>query len=315
MSKDKNPLDLIQCFSPTRNTLTSLLSKEFPETSYVCKPYFSEGLMIFAGRPKIGKTTLLRSLMLRASNGGNFFGRKCEAISSLFLSLEEPERMAKRKFTLVFEGADTDRIDLQFGWPRGMAGIDALRDYLNKYPDIRLVVIDCLTKFRDSDSKAKQQFQHDYETVTALHELTKEFSGLAIVLLHHTTKADFEDPIDCISGSYGITAAVDSYGVIQLKNGKYRLTIGGRYWDEDVSDFELERRDNSWELVGEWDSDVADQPLVRGQALAILKKEGIVTGDGVAKRLEITKQTASQHLNKLLEEGLVIKTNDGWSAI
>lgn len=270
--------------------------------------------MIFAGRPKIGKTTLLRSLMLRASNGGDFFGRKCESICSLFLSLEESERMAKRKFTLVSEEADTDRIDLQFGWPRGMVGIDALREYLSKYPDIRLVVIDCLTKFREPDSRAKQQFQHDYETVTALHELTKEFPCLAIVLLHHTTKADFEDPIDCISGSYGITAAVDSYGVIQLKNGKYRLTLGGRYWDEDVSDFELERRDNSWELVGAWDSDVADQPLVRGQALAILKLEGVVTGDGVAKRLGITKQTASQHLKKLLEEGLVIKTNDGWSA-
>lgn len=319
MSDKTNPLDSYRdsglYFSPTRNTLTNLLSKEFSDTAYICKPFISEGLMIFAGRPKIGKTTLLRSLMLRASNGGDFLGKTCEVKSSLFLSLEESERMAKRKFDLVKEGANTDLIDVQFCWPRGSHGIEALRSYLSRYPEIRLVVIDCLTKFRELDSKPKQQFQQDYETVAALHELTKEFSGLALVVLHHTTKANFEDPIDSISGSYGITAAVDSYGVLQSIDGKYRLSLGGRYWDEDTSDFELERKDGDWLIVGEWDTDVADLPLVRGRILTVLKEEGVVTNDGLAKRLGISKQTVSEHIKILRRDGYVSKTSDGLSAL
>lgn len=309
-----NPLDLMHVFRPSKSTLTNLLNKKFPDIRYVCNPYVPEGLTILAGRPKIGKTTLARGLMAAASSSDEFLGKKCEVTNSLFLSLEESERLVRRKFSTI-SNANTDRIDLQFSWPRGEEGVNALRDYLFMNPEIKLVVIDSLSKFRSLEGKASQQFLQDYEAVSALQNLAKEFEGLAIVLLHHTTKAFHEDPIDCISGTYGISAAMDSFSVLRMNAGKYQFSCGGRDWDEEISDFELERKDKGWVLLGSWDSEIASQPPARGQVLEILKREGVVTGDGIAKRLSITKQTASQHLNILMHEGLVRKTSDGWSAL
>ena len=50
--------------------------------------------------------------------------------------------------------------------------------------------------------------------------------GVAIVLVHHQRKMDAEDPIDTVSGTTGLTGAVDT--VLVLNNAGQGMTLYGR---------------------------------------------------------------------------------------
>lgn len=294
--------------------LAELMDMDLPEPKFVCRPFIAEGLTIFAGRPKIGKTTLVRQLLLAANTGGAFFDNSCDKVQTLFLSLEEGKALARNKFKAMAKPLEAQGIRIEFEWHKGEDGVVRLREYLTKNPKTGLVVIDCLSRFRANASKATPQFQQDYNAITDLQNVCKDFPGLAIVVLHHTTKADFDDPIDCISGTYGLTAACDSYGVLLRKGKQFRLHWGGRLWDSDTCDFELARENGRWKLLGEWDFDGAGLPTAQREALDILLREGTVTPTGIAKRMNVSVPTAHEHLNKLKNAGLVRKSRDGYSA-
>lgn len=294
--------------------LADLMEMDLPEPKFVCKPFIAEGLTIFAGRPKIGKTTLIRQLLLAANNGTEFFGENCEKVQALFLSLEEGKALARNKFKAMADPLLARGIRIDFEWHKGDEGVVRLRQYLTENPSVRLVVIDCLSRFRANANKATPQFQQDYNTITDLQNVCKDFPGLAIIVLHHTTKADFDDPIDCISGTYGLTAACDSYGVLLRKGDQFRLHWGGRLWDSDTCDFELVREGGRWQMLGAWDFDGAGLPASQRAVLEILQKEGTVTCGGIATRLAISPAGASDLLKKLQHAGLVRKDRAGFSA-
>jgi len=48
------------------------------------------------------------------------------------------------------------------------------------------------------------------------------------------------------------------------------------------------------------------------EVLAILRREGTVTGNGIATRLGVSAQAASKMLHRMAEAGLVTKTKHGW---
>lgn len=293
--------------------LSDLLHRQFEPLHYLSEPLISEGLTIFAGRPKIGKTTLVRQLLISLSASTPFLGYPCVETKSLFLCLEEGERMAQRKFKRIVGDSNVSLIDIRFEWARGIDGLLDIRQYLAENPDVRLVVIDSLSRFREVQTRNTNQFQQDYEMVSSLHTLTKDFPKLAIVILHHTTKAKADDPMDCISGTYGITAAVDSYGVLLKSGDKYRLHWGGRNWDSDVSDFEVARKDGKWELIGEWDNNLSGLTAVQQNVIEVLKSEGTVSCTGLSRRLEITKQSALEHLKKLTNLGVIVRRGNDYS--
>lgn len=296
-----------------KTTLSALLNTSFEPVQFLNKPFVAEGLTIFAGRPKIGKSTLIRQLILALSSGSDFLGNPCVSCDSLFLCLEEGERMTQNKFTGISEGLNSDRVDIKFEWPRGIHGISELRQYLTDFPNTRFVAIDSLSRFRDAEQSKLPQFQQDYELVTHLHALTKDFPFLCIVVLHHTKKMKSEDPIDAISGTYGITAACDSYGVLLKEGIKYRLHWGGRNWELDNADFELSRDNGRWALVGEWDLSMTALTPVQQQIIGMLKDEGTISTTGLARRLEVTKQTAGEHLRHLTSVGAVVRRGNDYS--
>ena len=55
-------------------TTANLLSTDFPPMRWAAPRYVPEGLVILAGRPKIGKSWLLMQLAVAVGTGGMFFG-------------------------------------------------------------------------------------------------------------------------------------------------------------------------------------------------------------------------------------------------
>ena len=77
--------------------LADLILTDFEPYRFVCYPFVCEGYTIYVGKPKIGKTTLMRQLVVAANGGASFMDFPCNKTTCLFLSLEESQRQFKKK--------------------------------------------------------------------------------------------------------------------------------------------------------------------------------------------------------------------------
>lgn len=274
----------------------------------LCDPWATEGVNILAGRPKLGKTTLERQKLAAAAIGGPFLDSKFkEPCRSAFLSLEEGELLCRTKLKKAcFNELALASIQLHFEWPRGADGVDLLDRYLTQHDDIRIVAIDSLTKFRSIPDARAQQFSSDYEAMSQLHEMSKRHPGVDIDVVHHTRKAKSDDPGDDISGTYGLTAAVDSYIVLRHHADGAIMHVAGRLWDREENQYTLKRGLNhSWELVGVH-MDITEKQRETFDLLKMRGQEGL-SGKELAEKLDIAVPSAWQRLDELLEKGLVSK--------
>jgi len=292
-----------------------LVTMEMADPTYIVRPYVAEGVTLVVGRPKMGKTTLLRQLAVAVNTSAEFFSETCTRVPILFLSLEEGERIMRKKFkTMSAKPADLRGIRLEFEWPQGATGVQQLRDWMGTIPKgtPALIVIDSLTRFRIPPSDRGNAFTEDYNTVKLLADLCKEFPGLCVLVLHHTTKAMPDDPVSAISGTYGLTAAADNYLIVLRQGQQFRLHAGGRLWEGDTSDFELRREAGGWTLAGEWEGTAA-QGLTPLQADVIaMLKSGAKSSKVIAEKTGQSQSALSHLMRSMQSRGLVVKIANGW---
>lgn len=298
-----------------------LVAMDMAEPNYIVRPFVPEGVTLWCGRPKAGKTTALRQLAHAVNTRGEFLGEQCGGAEVWFLSLEEGERLFRKKLAMMGLPADELRgIRLEFEWPQGAKGVDELRLRLKaRAPDELpvLIIVDSLQRFRLPQSDRGHAFTEDYNAAKLLAELCKEFPGLAIVVLHHTTKAVPDDPVAAISGTYGLTAAADSYAIMMKQGAQFRLHAGGRLWDRDSSDFELRRHGGGWQLVGDWDTSSSAPKGLAPKQEQILEalRPGAKSNRVLAELTNQSPSALSHMMGKLSDRGLVIRIANGWGLV
>lgn len=294
-----------------------LLEREMVEPGFICEPFIAEGLTLLAGPPKTGKTTLARQLMHAVNHGTNFLGEQCQLADVLFLSLEEGARLMKKKLrAMQIESEQFRGVRMEFEWPQAAEGAERIRDWLKARKSDRpaLVLIDSLARFRLPPSAKANAFSEDYAAVKRLADLCKEFPGLSIVVLHHTTKAIHDDPVAMISGTFGLSAGVDSYLIMLRQSQAYRLHAGGRLWDRDVHDYSIARDAGRWNLNGEWDEAVFSMPP-KQRAILDLLAEGAKTNRALEEETGQSASSTSHMLKVLLGKGLVARVANGWELV
>ena len=293
--------------TPVGESAYALLERDIPAPVKLCDPWAVEGVNIIAGRPKLGKTTLERQKLAAAAIGGEFLDSKFEKpVQAMFLSLEEGELLCRTKFKMAgFKDEALSAIQLFFEWPRGQSGVDLLDRYLTTNPATKFVVIDSLTRFRVIPDVRIPAFMADYEAVNALHDLSKKHPGVCLDVIHHTRKARSDDPIDDISGTYGLTAACDAYCVMRHHADGAVMYVGGRLWERNESEFSIKRGErHTWEMIGVH-LGLTDRQI---EAYQIVKDSpGGMSGKELGDKLSITQQSAWQRLDELMEKGFVVK--------
>lgn len=310
-----------RAFAFTPIDAADLVSADMAEPTFIVEPWIAEGVTLVVGRPKIGKTTLMRQLVLTVNTGRTFLGEQCNRAPTLFLCLEEGERMMRMKLQRAgVPVADLRGISLMFEWPQGADGVNALGHWLSHTVprgERALVVIDSLTRFRTMPDQRANAFLQDYYAVCGLTELCKEHPGLAVVLLHHTRKAvDVDDPINCISGTLGLPAVIENFHILLKQGGKYRLHVGGRTWMREVTDFELERSEDAsgWLLRGEWEGEIETLPPKQAAVYGALCK-GAKTRKVIAEAVGMPENNVSKVITSLEDRGLVRRLANGYEIV
>jgi AAA domain len=236
----------------------------------------------------------------------------------LALFLEDSKRRIQRRLTKmlgVHKREWPQRLTYATQWPRGAEAITLMREWIGKVEKPRLIIIDVLQRIRPrtGDKSKETQYAADYEAMAALQRLTTEFSGLAILVLHHQRKMDAEDLFDTMSGTLGLGGGMDTGLILGTENGQKFLYGRGR----DVEEFAFNVKQNEvmrWQNLGPKREHQAASPE-RAQILAALEETGTAMTVGeVAKVVGATSAQDEKNVSRLLAK---LRTEDaviwaGW---
>ena len=197
---------------PAMMSARDLQVMEFPPVTWIVPDLIPEGVTLFAGKPKLGKSWLALQLGLGIATGGEVLGRPVEQGSVLYAALEDnPRRLKKRLKRITPDSAEwPDRFLFSTEWPRlDAGGLSRFTDWIRQTPDARLLIVDTLATVRPATGGKDSQYQSDYAAIRGLHGLASK-TGVGILVVHHVRKMDADDPFDTVSGSTGLTGAADS---------------------------------------------------------------------------------------------------------
>ena len=197
-------------------TARDLKNMAFQPQKFICDGLISEGCALLGARPKIGKSWFALDLAYAVATGGEVLGRRCEQGDVLYLALEDTPRRLKERLAKIVKSEDdwSQALQITNDWPKGDAAIAKLHEWRASVKNPRLVIVDTFQKVKaPSKRQSGPGYAEDYEAGAAFQSFAKE-TGISDLLIHHTTKANPEDPFDALSGTLGTNAAPDSLLVI-----------------------------------------------------------------------------------------------------
>jgi hypothetical protein len=230
------------------------MSKTFDPVRWIVRGYIVEGLTVFAGAPKLGKSWLMLGVSVAAASGGEALQAiPCEAGDVLYLALEDNPRRLQARLRHMNLRQVPERLTFAMRWPTLDDGcIEELEAWVRSVSAPRLIVIDVFAKIRGMNNGKETQYEADYRFAAALQEFAGRH-GLALVVVHHTRKMEADDPFDSVSGTRGLTGAADSVLVLKRDGASQSPVLYGRGRDmEEVeSALEFDSNTGAWLLKGD----------------------------------------------------------------
>lgn len=290
------------------------------ELHWIIENFFCEGdIVLLAGRPQIGKTTVALNILKACETGDSFLGLKAKKVNCGFLNTEKHQSTLQKSKLLGLK----QTIYLHSG--REELTIESLKDLqkIIEFYNLRLLVIDHLCDFLKPKISSPQKL-YDFQTVRNLmNQLRRvsEATGCAIILIHHLKKHDktlSEIDEEAVLGSTALPACSDVVALIFKKTGRKYLRISGNALETEQEicfDFENDNL-NIIEII-----DQTKTSKTKKIILELLRTEGgkcfrEIT-EYVYKGLLDTSYNTCRSLTirclkKMQEEGLVGKKGNIW---
>jgi hypothetical protein len=299
-------------------SLAALQHRVFEPIKWIVPDYLPEGLTLFAGKPKIGKSWLVLNIALAVARGKEVLGKFVEQGDVLYCGLEDGLRRMQSRVSKI--------LPLNRDWPANFTfrhrldpldagGLDVIETWLRDHPNRRLVVIDTLGRVKGMKAARKELYQYDYRLMAGLQELATRYR-VAIVVVHHVRKSNAEDVLDQVSGTTGIAGAADTVIVLGRTQHGVRLYLRGRDAEEQDKTIEFDPETGIWSVTGDFDEADATSPThgLRKQIADLLGNSPIaLKPTGIAERLGKRSDDLRKVLYRMLhhEPPQVIKTSDG----
>jgi RecA-family ATPase len=302
----------------------------FPDIKFVVPDIIVEGLILLAGKPKIGKSWMLLDMAIAAASGGYTLGDKmvgtvkadgeraplngikCEQGDVLYCALEDNERRLKSRLLKLLQGRPTPaRLDFITELPRlKLGGLKRIREWIAAKEKPRLVIIDTLAMVKEPAKRTQTAYEADYASVVELRQLAAEY-GVAVIIVHHLRKAEADDAFDTVSGTLGLTGAPDSVLVLKREsNGSVVLHGKGRDLEEIEKAMIFEGEYCTWRIAGE--ADEIKRSTERGVVLNVIVESDEPVGiHDIMAETGMKSQNVRFLLHKLKKEGAIVKVERG----
>lgn len=173
------------------------------------KGFIPSGLSIIVGDPGAGKSTMVRAVLACITTGEGAF--PCAEGKVIYLCWEDDEASTVLPHLLAC-GGDPRGVELVRGISNDIGGesqflpvhLGLVREYLEKNPDTRVIVVDVLASMTSLGQRNSDRGEDIRGLLDPLHKLGLEL-GVAIVVLHHQNKRTGEGALTRVSGSVQIS--------------------------------------------------------------------------------------------------------------
>jgi hypothetical protein len=292
-----------------------LCSMKFDPLKFIVPDLIPEGLTILAGRPKIGKSWLLLLLSSAVATGAVALGQVAAGPlpqgDVLYLALEDGERRLQRRMTKLLGALPENwplRLDLKTEWRRfDQGGLDDIRAWCKSVRDPRLVAVDTLAKVRAPGNSKTSPYQNDHDALASLQKLAGEL-GIGVIVSHHDRKMAADDVFDTVSGTLGLTGAVDTILVLTRKAQSTILHIRGRDIENETSlAMQFDKATCQWSVLGA--AVEVNRSDERARVLALLENAsgGLSVSDIMAGAQLRNRNAADILLFKMKQDGEIAR--------
>ena len=285
-----------------------LMDLEFMPQEFVVRGLLPKGLSILGGAPKIGKSWLMLELALRVAKGEPMWGMETKQGTVLYYCLEDTlKRIQQRLYCITENGPD----NLLFETATGTLATNLEEEillYIKKHPDMSLIIIDTFQMIRGN--KGDPSYGSDYDDIQKLKRIS-DSQNVAILLVHHLRKMGDRDPVNKLSGTTGISGAVDCVYILD-KSARLEdvatLTCTGR----DIQQRELELRfDETKELPPEMMAFIDYMKQISYyEGGNTLLAENFSTASGFSMSAKVLKQKLNRWRHPLSDLGVTFSSRE-----
>ncbi len=239
---------------PPPETLTDLLAADIPPPVHLFDGLMHEGMLLFGGKSKRGKSWLMFDLALSLAVGRSafrHFGCK-QSLPVLFLALEDGRARLQGRTRLIQPNLTTvNNFHLRYSFrPLLEGGIEDLAQEITRY-HYGLVVIDVLAKLEPTNGGKGEKNYHDvYEMFAPLQALRQQHP-FCLAMLTHLRKQEADDVFDNLHGSVAYQGAQDVLWVLERKPKDDYAFLHIRDKDAEDQTIALRFLDGHWEYIGE----------------------------------------------------------------
>lgn len=296
-------------------TAYELSQLDIPEPDFLVDGVLPEGASLLASKPKVGKTLLAMGISLAISTGEDAYGTSGVTQGRvLFLALEGDRRGMKRRLARMLDGREAPKnLDIVTHFPPlPDGGIDLLRKYVAAFPETRLIVIDTLKRVRGRGKLGRNQYDEDYEALAPLAEFYND-THTSVLVIHHLNKRTDGDDLDTVSGSTGLTGAVDNILLMKKTPASLpdaTLHLIPREEEETELALRFDQKRNLWTFEGY--ADAFASTAERQQIVDVLREaDGPMTPKEIAEKLGKSQGSIRFLLSKMLEKGEIARPERG----
>jgi hypothetical protein len=233
-------------------TASELSTKIFKPLIWIVQDILPEGCYLLSARPKVGKSWLSLQVSLAVAFGEPTLGKNVIKGKAIYLALEDNQRRLQSRLDLLKpSGYITDDLLLFTQWPSfDNNGVEELINLILK-EEPKLVVIDTLAKVRPA-SRSNHVYENDYKTLAPLTAIANQYRLCILIVTHNRKGKSENDALEQVSGSLGLTGAVDGALVIDgvRTDKQYKLSLIGRDIPND-DELAIARESNGeWKILG-----------------------------------------------------------------
>ncbi len=289
--------------SPRRWSAADLLTVEFPPLAWVVPDLLPAGLIILAGRPKLGKSFLALQIAQAVGIGSTVLGQTARHGAVLYLAHEDgPRRLQGRARAQGW--SPEAQVDFYTTWPDLLDGGLARLEEAIVAEEYVLVIVATV-------SRAVTFRQNDVEDSTwvfsQLQKLAMHHDCAILLIDHHRKGSGFTaDPVDDLLGSTGKSAVPDAiWGLFRQRGQAIAvLKITGRDLEDQELALSWTPDSCTWDLLG--DAQDVTRSQMQQEVLAALEAlGGEATTKDLALHIERNRAQVSRVLGQLVLEGVV----------
>ena len=166
-----------------------LQEEQLPPIKWVVVEMIPQGLALLASPPKYGKSWWVLDLCLSVSAGDRFMNHRTEKTECLYLALEDSKNRLQDRINRL-----TYHAPAPYGFRYAVLSenldnglITQLEQYITKFPQTGLIVIDTLQKVKGEMKNRESAYSDDYRQMGQLKQFADQHS-ICILVVHHLKK-------------------------------------------------------------------------------------------------------------------------------